>query len=445
MTPVRFAPLGMPLAMALVAALASSGLAADYQITDLGSLGNPRGSGAVSLNGRGTAVGYSFVAGTNDVHAMINRYGTVEDLGTLGGSQSLAHAVNHAGWVVGWSYRSGSTQQTATLWRDGEAIALGDFGGNRSVAQDLNEGGLIVGSAFTSRNEERAFWWLDGVMTDMGTLGGNLSRAYDVNERGVIVGMSSPSLGRYHAFVTKPNEPLQDLGTLGGEAAHAYAINDLDHIVGWGYLDQSTPASRGFFMDEAGKHLLPTLGGIYSSAFGLNNLDVAVGAATTASEEQFAVMWRSLQAVNLNTVIPPNVGWVLTRAWDIDDHGAIVGEGLYHGEPRAFLLTPSETSGAPDPTRPAAVRFAGAAPNPVRSSAQFEFALPSAGEARLELYDTSGRRVRALANGFHAAGTTRVTWDARDDHGARVQAGLYWARLVTGNGATHVRRVAVLP
>lgn len=442
MTLARFAPLGWIAAIALAS---SAAWAADYQITDLGSLGNPRGSGAVSLNGSGTAVGYSFVAGTNDVHAMLNRYGSVEDLGTLGGTQSLAHAVNHLGWVVGWAYPSGSTQQQATLWRDGETIALGDFGGNRSVAQDLNEEGLIVGSAFTASGDEHAFWWQDGAMTDIGTLGGTTSRAYDVNERGVIVGMSSPSLGRYHAFVTKRGEPLQDLGTLGGEAAHAYAINDLDHIVGWGYLNTSTPDSRGFFMDEGGKHLLPTLGGIYSSAFGLNNLDHAVGAATNPNEEQFATLWRGLQVVNLNSLIPPGVGWVLTRAWDIDDHGAIVGEGFYHGEPRAFLLTPSETSGAPGAQRPTVVRFAGAAPNPVRSATHFEFALPAADEARLELFDAGGRRVRALTSGPQSAGTTRIAWDARDDQGVRVQAGLYWVRLTTAAGGSYVRRVAVLP
>lgn len=443
MTPARYAPLRALIACSLAATLASTSFAADYQITDLGSLGNPRGSGAVSLNGRGTAAGYSFVAGSNNVHAMLNRYGEVVDLGTLGGTQSLAHAVNHAGWVVGWSYRAGSFVQAATLWRDGEILALGDFGGNRSVAQDLNEAGLIVGSAFTAGGEEHAFWWQDGVMSDMGTLGGTTSRAYDVNERGVIVGMASPSLGRFHAFVAKPNEPLQDLGTLGGEATHAYAINDLDHIVGWGYLDISSPASRGFFMDESGKHHLPTLGGLYSSAFGMNNLDHVVGAATNADEQQFAVMWRNLEVINLNSVIPPTVGWILTRAWDIDDQGAIVGEGLYQGEPRAFLLTPSETSGAPDPSRPTAVTFAGATPNPVRGSSNFTFALPAAAHVRLELFDASGRRVRALADGPHAAGTSRIAWDGADDRGARAGAGLYWARLTTPSG-THVRRVAVL-
>jgi probable HAF family extracellular repeat protein len=81
----------------------------------------------VALNGHGVAAGYSFVAGSPYVHAMVNTYGTVQDLGTLGGTQSLARAVNQQGWVVGWAYSAGATTQRAFLWRDGAMAPLGDF------------------------------------------------------------------------------------------------------------------------------------------------------------------------------------------------------------------------------------------------------------------------------------------------------------------------------
>ena len=41
---------------------------------------------------------------------------------------------------------------------------------------------------------------------------------------------------------------------------------------------------------------------------------------------------------NLNDLIPPDSGWVLTNATAINEHGEIVGSGRYLGQSRAFLL-----------------------------------------------------------------------------------------------------------
>ena len=125
-------------AMLLLGVLAIAGTSAaraeTYSITDLGSLGGANGSGALALNDRGVAAGYSFVQGTNFVHAMLNRYGVVEDLGTLGGTQSLARAINNAGDIVGWAYPTGVAVQRAVLWRNGQIIPLGTFGEPQDIA-----------------------------------------------------------------------------------------------------------------------------------------------------------------------------------------------------------------------------------------------------------------------------------------------------------------------
>lgn len=92
---------------------------------------------------------------------------------------------------------------------------------------------------------------------------------------------------------------------------------------------------------------------------------------------------------------------------------------------------------------PTAVAFAGAVPNPVTGRTQFPFALPRADRARLALYDLNGRLVCALADGWFEAGDHAVPWTGTDRDGARVQAGLYWARFETG-GKVLTRRVTVL-
>ena len=442
---VGFAPALVHLvAWALVAACAAPAHAQTYQVTDLGSLGGAQGSGANALNGSGIVAGYSFVTGSTLIHAMVNDHGVVEDLGTLGGTQSWARAVNAAGWVVGWAYAPGAIWQRPFLWRAGTMIDLGTFGGQAGDAHAVNDAGLVVGSAFDANDDELAFWWRDGVMHSMGTLGGTLSRAMAVNRWGDITGMSAiAGDAEYHAFLAKPGSPLYDLGTLGGPACHGLDVNDLVHVCGWSYIQTNSPASRGFIWADGVMKSLGTLGGIYSSANGLNNLDQVVGASTRADEVQVAFLWSNDQMVDLNTVVEPGSGMLLTAAYDIDDHGAIVGVGERPDhETRAVLLTPLSTADAP-PAKPAITSFAGATPNPSRGSNRFDFSLARAGRASLVLVDVSGRIVRTLADGDYGAGPRSIAWDGRDQSGARVAPGVYHARLVTGEG-TLTRRFAVV-
>jgi flagellar hook assembly protein FlgD len=75
------------------------------------------------------------------------------------------------------------------------------------------------------------------------------------------------------------------------------------------------------------------------------------------------------------------------------------------------------------------------------------FAFDLAGDAddvRLELFDVRGRAVRALVAGPRAAGRHTVAWDGRDAGGARLPAGLYFARLRAA-GDEAVQRVVLTP
>ncbi|HEY2953684.1 MAG TPA: T9SS type A sorting domain-containing protein [Candidatus Eisenbacteria bacterium] len=80
------------------------------------------------------------------------------------------------------------------------------------------------------------------------------------------------------------------------------------------------------------------------------------------------------------------------------------------------------------------------APNPARPGVEIAFATAT-GPWRLEILDLGGRRVRALARG--AGEGVRVTrrWDGRDDSGVVARAGLYWVRLISGDGSRASRVV----
>src|SRR5258705_8524419 len=64
------------------------------------------------------------------------------------------------------------------------------------------------------------------------------------------------------------------------------------------------------------------------------------------------------------------------------------------------------------------------------------FTLASEEAARLELYDVAGRRLATLVDGTSGAGRYEIAWDGATGSG-RVGPGVYFARIVTPQGAEH--------
>jgi hypothetical protein len=72
-------------------------------------------------------------------------------------------------------------------------------------------------------------------------------------------------------------------------------------------------------------------------------------------------------------------------------------------------------------------------PNPSRGASEIRFVLPAARAVRLEVFDLGGRRVRTLASGaVLAAGPHAITWDGRDESGARLAGGVFILRAQAG-------------
>jgi hypothetical protein len=71
-------------------------------------------------------------------------------------------------------------------------------------------------------------------------------------------------------------------------------------------------------------------------------------------------------------------------------------------------------------------------PNPFNPRTTIAFALPQAGEARIEVLDLQGKLVRTLQAGRLEAGPHSVQWDGCDSNQRPVAAGTYIARLRTG-------------
>ena len=72
-------------------------------------------------------------------------------------------------------------------------------------------------------------------------------------------------------------------------------------------------------------------------------------------------------------------------------------------------------------------------PNRFNSETVIRFALPTAGQVELILYNLIGQRVAMLAQGWRPAGIHAARWDGRDDDGREQASGLYLARLATSS------------
>jgi hypothetical protein len=111
-----------------------------------------------------------------------------------------------------------------------------------------------------------------------------------------------------------------------------------------------------------------------------------------------------------------------------------------HPEFLTAIYDSSAVAGVED--APVTRRMLRNSPNPFRALTTLAFELPRAERVTLRVYDIGGRRVRTLAEARALApGAHRFEWDGRDDAGAPLQAGLYFARLEAGE-ARETRRMA---
>lgn len=177
----------------------------------------------------------------------------------------------------------------------------------------------------------------------------------------------------------------------------------------------------------------------------------AVEISTVAGQ---ADRWIRLEKDGLQVVVAGNFG-LTERTWtpqpmstsgptwhDVLNGGTVAGGSpitLAPGTFRLFatqpLVIPTDDDDAPAPG--AAFRLDAPFPNPATGAVTVAFSLPSAADARLDVFDVLGRRVATLADGTLAAGRHRATFSPDG-----LPAGVYVVRLAA-DGRVATARVTV--
>jgi probable HAF family extracellular repeat protein len=352
-----------------------------YNVTDLGTLGGTN-SYAAGINASGQVVGIADTGSHAEAFLWTpttknGTTGGMIDLGTLGGTSSTlkssaANAINASGQVVGEAITASGafhaflwTPTTANGTKTSSMIDLGTLGGTTSIAWGINLSGQVVGEADTTGGQRHAFLWTPtsangttGSMIDLGTLGGTGSTASGINDLGQVTGNANLKGDTVaHAFLWQISV-MTDLGTLGGDTSVGRAINSCGEVAGWSNPKDATyvhafrwtpttaNGTTGRMNDLGTLNTGTTIR--QSDAYGIDDSGVVVG--TFGSDLGMgAFYWPGKGSIeDLSTLIPANSGFgVLQVATGINHSGEIVGDGQLPSQPvsHAFLLTPISGTG----------------------------------------------------------------------------------------------------
>jgi probable HAF family extracellular repeat protein len=305
------------------------------QVHELANLGVPYGNSAdrSKIAGRITV-------GANS-HAFVHSGGVLSDLGVAGGFlNSQGRDVNDLGQAVGFlsPVSAGFNADRAFVYSGGIMTQLPTLTGTEPThAYGINNAGRVVG---VSGTKPFIYTIGDAALTPLGMFQASLpARAMSINEAGTVVGFQSLS-GRPGAAVVWRNGVESFLPAV-GFFNDATFINDAGVIIGHTFDNFTT--FRAMIIDEAANSAtdLGTLGGTVSDPVDVNSSRQVVGwSRTGVGLETAPFLWDSGTMVDLNSLLPPASGWVLTRAISIDDAGEIIGIGTFNGTKSGFKLTP---------------------------------------------------------------------------------------------------------
>jgi probable HAF family extracellular repeat protein len=340
-------------------------------LSDLGTIANGNG-GTSWISDTGLIAGLSMngaldpITGQAELEAVLWKGGGPINLGTFGGTQSMAGSVNDHGQVVGCATNTiadaasvcmgvpQATQSRAFLWQDGTMRDLGTLGGTDANAFIVNQRGQATGWSFTTSVPSvncffpmttDPFLWEKGKMRDLGTLGGTCGLPNWLNERGEVVGQSNLAGDQtFHPFLWR-GQNMRDLGTLGGNFGAAFSISEAGAVVGW-----ATPVGdqvlHAFLWRNGRMTDLGVVDGkLCSIAYAVNAKQQVVGASDDdcAGGNAHAFLWNNGSMIDLNSFVPPSSGVQLTFALSINERGEIASLGvLPNGDQHAFVLIPCE-------------------------------------------------------------------------------------------------------
>jgi probable HAF family extracellular repeat protein len=363
---VKNNPMAATTAIILFAALATparlNAQHTRYKLIDLRTLGGPQISTSEAqaqvINNRGIAVAIPAALPAQDTPDNDQPRFAVIDLGTLGGSFSIAVGINNKSLITGDANVLGDTASHGFLRKQGANIDLGTLGGINSRSQAVNQLGQVIGAAESFLEDDLSegfcgfgtssrcvpFVWQNDAMAPLATLGGSNGIAFAINNRGLIGGVAEnstldPTCGGPE-FQSEPviwqGGNIRQLPTVVGDPdGFVQAINNKGQAVGGSGQCWAGPffSLHAVLWQNGRATNLGSLGGaLFTAPSAINDEGQVVGSSDIAGDTNFfagpfsnshGFLWQRRAITDLGT-LPGDGG---SFAQGINNHGQAVGIG----------------------------------------------------------------------------------------------------------------------
>jgi subtilisin family serine protease len=368
--------------------------------------------------------------------------------------------------VKGWDFGVGDNDPDPQATIDSSGVDVGFHGTFCAgiAAAATNNGDGIAGASWESRIMPLKISEPDGAITTESIGGAFL---YALDQGASIISMSfgahadtGAASGEVPAFFGS----LVDLATAQGTLCVASAGNESDSIMvypaaiddvlgvgasdfnnerasfsNWGpWVDIAAPGSlmwsticRNYTFNTVNQLL-------YILAFGWDSVNPYMYGDGTSFAAPLVAGVAGLVRARYPSLTPAQIRQHLVSTGDVIAYDLPVGPKVnafaaVNSVPTAVEIEPAILSARPLQMTP----------NPFRGSGTIRFELSSKGDARVEVYDVTGRRVRTLTDGARSSGPHAVSWDGRDDRGVRLGGGIYFVRLTTGSTSRNAKVVRI--
>ena len=295
----------------------------------------------------------------------------VADLGTLGGTFSIAFGINDKGQIDGLSTTPGDQVTHGFFLENGVMTDMGTLGGPNSQAlfgpgEPFQATGLAENGIPDPNGEDFCglgtnlvclnFVWQNGVMTPLSTLGGNNAQGSDINAQGQIAGIAensiadpncpAPQVLQFQPAVWRAGKIQALPVSLGDPDGAALGINDRGEVVGGSGICAAYDLRYGVPLQPRHALLwrtgsvkaidLGTLGGMINNiGYAINDMEQVVGASDISGDQfQHAFFWQHGRMTDLGTL----PGDVVSAATGINNRAQATGTSIdAAGNSRAFL------------------------------------------------------------------------------------------------------------
>ncbi len=250
---------------------------------------------------------------------------TIEDLPNIGLFAIVTpHGINDAGLVVGRDLDDALVSR-AIRWENGRPTQLDDTRETHSTATAISDNGIIVGFMDNPDGDTEAAMWDENGVTFLGIPPGDFgNQAWGVNDSGTVVGYTVDQTILEIAVMWVDGETIE----IGGFDSVASDINNAGQIVG---RHDVVEGRQALLWEDGRQIILPDWDSGLAAAVSISHNGTIVGAAHNPDDSRLhAVVWLGdeHQLIDLGLA-----GFLSTLAWDANDSGEIVGEGIIVVEP----------------------------------------------------------------------------------------------------------------